>query len=281
MEEGRECPFRAPRTGSGFLHVKAAAGESVACGDQKGNHLVFVNGGTLAASVEQYRDCPVFAGEMIYFPGWIDMSLRASSAADLLFIRLDSVRYPCLGAEAERLCKNRAGSTSRFGGVPIKPPLAIFISQISNYIHSEIRCFHMHDIKQKELALIIKHYYTDEEKIRLFYYSLANDIAFAESVHRNFREVKTVAELASRLGYSEKTFEKMFFHCFSTTPYKWMQQQTALLLRDRLIDTSVPLKQIMAEFNFSTPSHFNVYCKRLLGANPSEFRKRKDSVERK
>ena len=86
------------------------------------------------------------------------------------------------------------------------------------------------------------------------------------------KEANSVAELAESMDMGVDNFKKVFKKHFDLPPYQWMQQQRAGLILDALRDESMPLKQVVDEFKFSSQSHLNRFCKKWLNNTPKKIR---------
>ena len=87
-----------------------------------------------------------------------------------------------------------------------------------------------------------------------------------------YLEARTVQELADKCGYGLKTFQRLFYSCFSEVPSKWLMKQKAQHVKARLLDRDIPIKVILDEFGFSTYANFCNYCKRYVGDTPRNIR---------
>lgn len=106
-----------------------------------------------------------------------------------------------------------------------------------------------------------------------FHKALTNNLPFFVNVMTNYKFCRTSKELALRCNYNEPVFSRVFKEAFRDTPYRWLQKQTAAEIEFKLKEESVPIKQIMLEYNFKTFSHFTTFCRRNLGASPNEIRR--------
>lgn len=59
---------------------------------------------------------------------------------------------------------------------------------------------------------------------------------------------------------------------FWTKSIQWMQEKKAEQVRAMIINPEISFQEIVAEFGFSSPSHFTSYCRRLFGVPPSQLR---------
>ncbi len=267
-----KCYFFVPDHLAGFQYAELAKGEVARSDKKEENQLVFLLGGALSVNINEYKNHIVRGREMIFLSKFADCRIKALAPCKLLVLFYTTGAFSCVIGESDRLFRLKENVTYQPGGIPINKPMYTFATQVADYLNAGMSCPHLHEIKQKELFLIFKRFYTDEEKIQLFYHALGRDPSFTEAVLSHYMKVRTAQELASMLGYSSKTFEKLFKQCFGTTPYRWMQQHTASRIKGRLLDPSIPLKRVMDEFGFATSSHFNVYCRRNFGVTPGQVR---------
>ena len=79
---------------------------------------------------------------------------------------------------------------------------------------------------------------------------------------------------------SERSFNRKFQDCFNQSPYQWMQERKAEIVREKVCDPDVAFREIAMEFGFSSPAHLTCYCKRLFGLTPTELRSesKKDKI---
>lgn len=271
-QAGISCPYYSSEFEVLPNYFVMEEGECMEWNDRKANYLIFVLSGAITIRFNRCADCPVEGNELFFLAKHTDYEWRASARAVLLMVGYDGIGFPCTDGKSGQLCK--AGECRRFGGrgMVIKKEVGVILEQLVHYLESRLNCHHIFLLKQRELYLMFKHYYSMEEIVQIFYFSLGSDPSFTDRVLDNYPKVKTAKELADLLGYSVKTFEKLFKANFNETPYKWMQERRTAQIRQKLMNRNIPLKQIMYEFNFATSSHFNFYCRRYLGATPMRIR---------
>lgn len=162
-----------------------------------------------------------------------------------------------------------------FHALQMREPVKFYIDTIRYYLDDGINCYHMFNAKLSEAFTLFRHYYSLNEICNFFYPIIyRGDLRFVSLVEMNFINVSSVPDLADVCGYKLSKFKQLFRNYFDQPPYQWMQARKAPIIKKRLINTSIPIKVIVAEFGFSDQSHFNSYCKRYLGNTPAEIRKR-------
>lgn len=236
------------------------------------NYMLFVLDGKITLTFCQYQNKPFEAGDMFFIPRNMDFRGKVIESAHLVLLKYNNVKFPCLEERIRRLIDKKAEGSYNWDKVRIKEEMRRIIEDLLHYREYGLSCSHIYIVKAQEIFLILKHFYTDEERIRFNYPFIGYNPDFTESVITNYMHTKTAEELAACLGYGIKTFRKLFKDNFGITPYKWMQQQMALQIRSRLMKKEIPLKQIMFEYKFTTTSHFIVFCRKHFGGTPLEIR---------
>ena len=130
----------------------------------------------------------------------------------------------------------------------------------------------MHLLKQQEITLILRGFYTKAELSCFFTGISGVGKKFESFIIENYRKVKTVKEFANLCCVSERSFNRKFQHCFNQSPYQWMQERKAELVREKISDPEVTFREIAIEFDFSSPAHLTYYCKKHFGVTPTELR---------
>ena len=266
------CPFYTPQWPVGFEDMYLPNVGSCFSHNTADHYILFVLGGKIALSFFQYQDKPVVAGEMLFMPRNMNFHGRVIGPAHLLLLKFNDVRFPCLEERIRRLIKKKAEGHISWDRVLIKAEMSRIIEDLIHYREQGLACSHIYLIKTHEIYLVLKHFYTDEERARFCYPFIGYNPDFTESVIANYTHSRTAEQLAACLGYGIKTFRKQFKINFGVTPYKWMQQQMAIQIRSKLMKKEIPLKQIMAEYGFMTTSHFIIFCRKHFGGTPMEIR---------
>lgn len=151
--------------------------------------------------------------------------------------------------------------------------LTLYFNQIELYFQDGMTSHNvLHELKLKELSFILKEYYDEDILFSCLPEYVTQSSEFKNKVFESYLKAKTVVELAELCGYGLKSFQRMFNLHFGETPYQWMRKQMANHIEAKLKDSSIPIKQIVAEFGFSSVSHFNTFCKKYFGMTPKKVR---------
>ncbi len=147
-----------------------------------------------------------------------------------------------------------------------------FIGDLTARINDGLTCRHYLEHKLSELFFLLRAYYTKEELAAFFCRLMTSDLAFRELVVQKYSKARSVRELADMTHYSEAGFHKHFKKVFGESPSDWLNREKASKLRHELVKTQTPLKIISDNFDFSSVSHMNKFCKKHFGATPLEIR---------
>lgn len=161
----------------------------------------------------------------------------------------------------------------QFKGLEIKPSLQILVESIKFYLENGINCYHLHHIKERELFLVLSHFYSPEELLSFYYPVINHNFYFRDLVLRQHLQAKNVKELAELCNLSVRSLNRKFRKYFNESPSSWLMAQKVIRIKNRLIDLNIPINMIIEEFNFTSPAHFTIFCKKQLGMTPTMFRK--------
>jgi AraC family transcriptional activator FtrA len=98
---------------------------------------------------------------------------------------------------------------------------------------------------------------------------LADTCAWAlQRMHRPL----TVADLASRAGYSARTFARRFVEETGTTPLRWLTAQRVLEARRLLEASDVPVEDVAQRSGLGTAANLRIHLARETGTTPTAYR---------
>jgi len=242
------------------------------------NKIVFMLEGSLQFS---YKDYPVQLaekGRFFFVPSGGDFNFTVTKKALVMIIRLQRNVFMCEGCTIEQLYKDKIASNvqeySKIGIMPLEmnPPLWYFAEGLNRSITGGLTCRYYHDIKIKELFLLIRAYYSHEDLRDFFSMVLSPDTEFSEFVRANHYKYKTVIDFAQGLCMTPKNFRQKFVSVFGEPPAAWMTREKACLIHYELISGDKTIAEISDEYGFAAQSHLNRFCKREFGKNPGEIR---------
>lgn len=200
----------------------------------------------------------------------------------LQIFRFDRLTHLCSGYTFNNLRKY-APTTMVHRTIEIYEPLKLSLMTIHRFYQDGLKCIDIMDQKLKEIFFVLSGYYKPEVLGELLAPLLRKEVDFKEFVMMNHYRAKSVQELADMRRIDIRKFNKLFKETFNVPPYTWMLDRKAEMIDERLADPTVPFKDIMDEFKFSSPSHFTVFCRRQFNQTPSQRRKElvKEEAERR
>ena len=137
-------------------------------------------------------------------------------------------------------------------------------------------CFH--DIKRKELLLMMWNMYTRDELFMLLQPAIEQRSSFKDFVYRNYRNILDVKTFAVKANMSVSTFQRWFKLEFGQLPGEWLKERRAEIVLREIITTDKPFSVIAEEFGFSSGSHLGTFCKQHFGQLPSRLRPKNTRV---
>lgn len=140
-------------------------------------------------------------------------------------------------------------------------------------LNEGLKCYHYLELKSQELMFILRGFYTRPELAVFFRPLISNDIGFSDFILKNYRNVKTVEELARLSNYSRSGFKAHFRKTFGTSASAWLRERKARNVYHELHSTNKSLQQISKEYNFSSVSHMSIFCKEYFGMPPGKIRR--------
>ncbi|MEG2946104.1 MAG: AraC family transcriptional regulator [Bacteroidales bacterium] len=154
-------------------------------------------------------------------------------------------------------------------------PVPKFLIEFNNYLISfikrEFSNEYFYELKFNELFLLVSICFKREELMTLFYYTLTESGYFKSVVLEEYKNAKNVVDLAKTLGVSMTTFNIKFTQEFGTTPGKWLTQQKAKEIYIRMYNPNIKIKDLINDFEFSSPTQFTRFCRNQFGMTPTQL----------
>lgn len=240
------------------------------------NVIVFILEGSIGFSFGEYLDRTISKGQMMVLPAGIHLLSNAIEDSIFIVVRLLSSKQLCDCYSLDMLLHKKDDNfIPGLYYLDIKERLSTCLSFTSECVEDGLRCIFYLDLKIKELFFILRAYYSKEELLKFFYLLLSRDISFSDQVLQNHYKFKTVQELAEALHYSLSGFQKRFKRVFGVSAYHWMKEERLKSIFHEINSTQKSFKEIGDDHGFSSPSHFNDFCKANFGNTPGKIRQNK------
>ena len=279
VDEHTSCFQYSDSHNSSIEIVELKAGEDTKLSSSS-NQFIFVVRGTLSFSTKKVQNKKIHAEELILIPLHNPCFITAIEDLKMLVMRLNFSITFCdrLPLELFLEANGKIDPDADAGFLSSNPVLTDFVSTMQRYIADGLKCTFFFDIKIHEFLFLIRAYYDKQLVFNFFKPIYTTDFIFSSSIYKNLSQVRTVKEMASKLRYSLSGFEKKFKRVFNISPHQWMQEQRARKIYHEIHCTKKTFAEIAFDYDFSSPAHFNVFCKIFFGRPPGELRR--ENIER-
>lgn len=162
------------------------------------------------------------------------------------------------------------GIQHEFSPIEMHPLLWNFGSFVHTCLGESIHSLPFYERKKLELFDLLFACYEKKELADLLAPVIREGLAFRRLVLDNYNKVKDLDELISLTNLSRSGFYRNFALYFAKSPYDWMLEQKAILIRRDLI-ARVPPKEVTFRYGFSSMSHLTQFCKKQFNMTPSQI----------
>jgi AraC-like DNA-binding protein len=240
------------------------------------HQIIFVCNGILTVSDNEISEKKINIGESILIPEQSLCIFKAEKDTKILVMRLGAHLNLCdyLPSDLTSEKKKPKVKDSSIGFLKSHQRITEFSVMLENYIKEGIKSMRFFDLKIQEFLVLVQAYYDKRQLINFYTPIYSRDFIFSNHVFKNFSKVKTVKELAKTFDYSLSGFEKKFKKVFRTSPYQWMQDQRAKKIYYEVSYGPKTFTRLAGEYGFSSPAHFNDFCKHYYGYTPGSLRKK-------
>ena len=278
VEEHTSC-FRYSTHDPSVEIIELKAKENIQT-ESDSNQIIFIIKGSLVLTCRKIQDKKLETGESILIPLHNPCLITAMEDVSILIMRLNFSITFCdrLPLELFLETQGKIKKDAIIGTLKPNERLTTFAHKMQEYIEDGLKCTFFFDIKIHEFLFLIRAYYDKQVVFDFFKPIYSTDFIFSNNIYKNLDTVKTVKEMANTLNYSLSGFEKKFKRVFNISPYQWMQEQKAKKIYHEIHCSKKTFTEMAFEFDFSSPAHFNVFCKLFFGSTPGELRK--DNIQR-
>jgi len=244
------------------------------------NKTIFILEGSLHFSFGEFSDKILPAGKMMLLPAGNQYSSYCEEDCTFIVIRLHNTKQLCDCFSLDVLLREQSEDFKPgIYFLDINERVETFLSFLNTCMTDGLKCTYFFELKAKEFYFLLRAYYTKKDLLGFFYPLLSYDISFSELVIKNHYKAKTVQELADMTHYSLSGFQKRFKKVFGVSAYHWMKDERSKSIYHQINSTGKSFKEISDEYGFSSPSHFNDFCKTNFGTTPGKIR-RKNPLEK-
>jgi AraC-like DNA-binding protein len=236
--------------------------------------MVFLLKGKITYSYGNIMNRVFEESTFVLFPAGYNTIIKIEEDSTLLFVSICNQINLCYNFTLELLYKLSKSKLHNVNcALKINGIIADYIDLLVHTIDDGLKCPYFQEIKQKELLFYLRTYYSKEDLFVFFAPILYNDISFSELMYQTLGKAKNIQDLAAVTDYSLSGFKKHFVKVFGMHPYQWLMKEKAKRIYHEINCTNKSLNTISTDFQFSSPPHFNRFCKKVFGMPPGAIRK--------
>lgn len=252
--------------------MKLHAGRIISNVDKSMYYFSFITKGRISVKLEGYPIAIFSAGEMMFVPKYMNVSITVLEDVESVILIYNKSINLCEKNAMEEAKAIKDTLVYEFKGLQMNEQILVFINLLIKYMDDKVCCAGLFHMKTMELFLLMMHYYSNYDNIIFFYHAISSSVDFHDTILANYKKVKNIVELANLCNMSLSDFNRKFRIEFCDTPYSWMLKRKSEQIKMRLLDSSMTIKSIVSEFGFSSPAHFNTFCKKQLGGTPMQIK---------
>lgn len=244
------------------------------------NKVVFIMEGTLQFSFGDIINENITENKMMMIPAGSQIQSMAVEDCVFIVIRLYKTKQLCDCFSLDLLLLEKEKEIkSGIHFLDINERVESYLSFLDACMTDGLKCAYYFELKSKEFYFLLRAFYTKKDLLGFFYPLISNDLSFSEYIIKNHYKAKTVQELADLMHYSLSGFQKRFKKVFGVSAYHWMKEERSKLIYHEINSTDKSFKEISDEYGFSSPSHFNDFCKSSFGNTPGIIRRKKATLK--
>ena len=195
--------------------------------NSKSSCALFMIQGQVNLDLGEFYEGEMEKGQMLYIPQSIKAQIESITGSRCILLFWDKHISTCDKLFLSSLSIKENDTDTNDVILPIKKPLMNVLESVNLYLNARLLCRHMHLLKQQELLLVLRGFYTKKELAAFFSASTNIRESFERFVLDNYRKADSVKELADLYHISERSFNRKFHSCFGESPYQWIQKKKA------------------------------------------------------
>ena len=237
------------------------------------NKIIFIVDGKIRFSYGEYSNREITSNKIVLLPSGNNFKSEILEDSFIFVFRLRMKVQLCDIYSLDKLEQEGKKDIKDLYFLEINKKVSLFLKSLEMYIDDGLKCFYFYQSKLTEFFFIFRAYYQKNDLLNFFQPLLSSDISFSDFVIKNHRNVKNVKEFAELANYSLSGFQKRFKKVFGVSSYQWMKEQRSKSIFHEINNSDKTFKEISNDYGFSSPSHFNDFCKAHFGSTPGEIRK--------
>lgn len=256
----------------GFSFRVELAGEILKDNFSSTHNILFVMNGCIEVQCDDSAKVFVEAMETIFLPKASLCHIKVVRDTELVVFSFDCL-HSFDRVVFQGLQKVAKDMEYKFSTFSLRGRMHDFLQLLIGYCKDGLnRNARLHAVKQDELFILFRKYYSNDELARFFYPIIGADMEFMNKVLNNYVKAKTSKQFAEMNGYSLSEFRRRFKENFHEPVYHWIQKQKKKRIQYELMVSNDDIATIAYRYNFSSSSHFNKFCQTHFGMSPTELK---------
>lgn len=256
----------------GFAYHEYSKGdEKLAIASTRSHCLTILLEGSIVVCCDRWLNCKIMEGEMFVIACSSHVRAECLSDCRLLTLMFNAPTTNCDKLSFQELATLSSKVNYTLNTLPVRPPVDLFLNLLVCYLSTNANCYHLHEMKQNELFLCLRYFYTKEELASLLYPILTRSQNFHSFVLENYPKIKSVKQLIALSNMSRSVFYAKFTEEFGVPAKQWLTERFLQQMVYCASEPGMSVKKLMSSLQFESLSQFQVYCKRNLGCTPSEL----------
>ncbi len=235
------------------------------------NAIVFIIAGSCSFSYDHYVNRIFFAGDMLFFPKSAIVTGVVLEATKFLYMTFDVPLSPSDRKYIQQQWIMAKDITYDFTPLKMNYSIGVFVNSLIHLLHNIDDCSDLHDIKHREVFILLRRLYTREQYTEFFHPIIGKSFNFKNFVLENYINCYNLKELIEHSAMSRNTFMRKFKKEFGVSAYQWILKQMCNRIQHKASQPDVTVKEIMSEVGIDSYSHFNRICKRYFNQTPREL----------
>ena len=196
LSEHRSCFNYQLNFASGITRYKLAAQESVQVDNDRCFSILFLLKGEMLVDIGQEHHISLLRNRMLLIPQREENRIKSVVPAECLLLFWNKQITACDKMYFDSISRDKLGERDNCI-LLIRKPLLHVLRQLLIYLDAGLLCRHMHILKQQEIILVLRGFYTKPELASFFSGTSGVGRKFEDFVLENYRKVKSVKEFAS------------------------------------------------------------------------------------
>jgi AraC-like DNA-binding protein len=262
-----------------LIEIRCSESGSVHQMATKSNLIVVVLSGVLNFSFGKTYNQQATEGSIVMFPAQHDYKIEIKEDATVVIFRLDINLSFCDHFSLEMLyTKERRERKKRQGTeaytLNANSVIKNYLNNLTTVLNDGLYCSYLLEIKLREFLFLLRFYYPMEELEAFFSQILTDDFEFSASIRKHLDSNISISDLAEKMHYSTSGLEKRFKKVFGISPFQWKQSQKAQAIYHEINCSTKTFAELAYEFGFSSPPHFDSFCKKYFNNSPGNIRRK-------